>query len=183
MNKLYLLFFTALTFLISGCTKQTALANFNYNNFYGNSLQYTFKNDIVTNNDVTAMLNATYLNSVDKNLHSGITEVFLVGIFIENDIKNENKTFEKEYTLTLNNNKPVSIKELNENDKMYAKMPLFNPWAKYFIVEFSKESLNKDFLKKLTKKEKYVKFEYQKIKLKLSKNKDEFTELEFQKEI
>ncbi len=60
MSKISFTFFCALTFLFVGCSKPNALTNFNYDKFYGNSLQYTLKNDIVVDGNVVAMLNGTY---------------------------------------------------------------------------------------------------------------------------
>ncbi len=66
---------------------------------------------------------------------------------------------------------------------MYAKMPLYNPWAKYYIIKFDKKKLNKSFLESLTKKEKYKKFEYEEIVLKLSIDQELSTTLTYQKEL
>jgi len=181
MNKIYLPFICLVALILSGCAKPNAMTNFSYENFYAKSLQHTYKNDIVKNNDVVAMLNATYLNKVDKIVQEGSEEVFLVGIFLTNQSDKIDENFMSEYKLTLNNLKATSISKLDKSDKMYAKMPLYNPWAKYYIVKYSKDSLNKHFLKNLKYKEKYSKFEYEKIQLKLEKNSGESTSLTFQK--
>jgi len=167
--------------LLSGCTKPNAMTNFSYNNFYAKSLQHTSKNDIVKNSDVMAMLNATYLNKVDLAVHKGSEEVFLVGIFITNKSDKIDESFTGDYSLTLNKLKANSIVPLDKEDEMFAKMPLYNPWAKYYIVRFSKNKLNKSFLENLKYKEKYTKFEYKTIELKLTKTSGEFTSLSFQK--
>jgi len=176
MTKIGYFFICALTFLFIGCAKPNALENFNYSKFYGNALQYTFKSDIVIDNNVVAMLNATYLNATSINDEYETKEVFLVGVFISDD--NENK----EYKITLNNTNPESIVKLDKNDKMYAKMPLYNPWAKYYIVEFDKDKLNKTFLDNLTEKQKYLNHEYKNISLSLLINEKQSTTLTFQKE-
>jgi len=181
MTKIYLPFICLFALILSGCTKPNAMTNFNYGNFYAKSLQHTFKNDIVKNNDVIAMLNATYLNKVDNVVHQGTEEVFLVGIFISNKSDKIDENFHLKYQLTLNDIKANSIIKLEKSNKMYAKMPLYNPWAKYYIVKYSKDKLNSHFLKNLKYKEKYSKFEYETIKLKLEKNSGESTELNFLK--
>ena len=182
MTKIYYSCFCALLISLSGCSKPSALANFNYDKFYANSLQNTLKNDIVTEDGVTAILNATYLNasinSTDKNTH----ELFLVGVFVTKDEENK-KTLKSNYSLTLNGLKPDSIKALDEDNRVYTKIPLYNPWAKYYTVKFNKENLNNSFLKNLTKKQKYTMFEYKKLELKFSINEKESTTLTFQKEI
>jgi len=162
MTKIYLPFICLFALILSGCTKPNAMTNFSYENFYAKSLQHTSKNDIVKNNDVLAMLNATYLNKVDQEIHQGNEEVFLVGIFITNKSDKIDENFKTEYKLSLNDLKATSIIPLEKNNKMYAKMPLYNPWAKYYIVKYSK-------------------FEYKTINLKLEKNSGEATSLTFQK--
>ncbi len=157
------------------------MTNFSYDIFYAKSLQHTSKNDIVKNNDVIAILNATYLNKVDLTVHQGNEEVFLVGIFITDKSDKIDESFFSDYLLTLNNLKASSIIKLEKEDKMFAKMPLYNPWAKYYIVKFSKDKLDKSFLKNLKYKEKYTKFEYKTIELMLRKNSGESTSLSFQK--
>ncbi|OUR71394.1 hypothetical protein A9Q76_05415 [Arcobacter sp. 31_11_sub10_T18] len=181
MTMKYLPSICLFALLLSGCTKPNAMTNFSYNNFYAKSLQHTSKNDIVKNNDVIAMLNATYLNKVDLTVHQGNEEVFLVGIFITNKSDKIDESFSSDYSLTLNKLKANSIIKLAKDDKMFAKMPLYNPWAKYYIVKFSKNKLNKSFLENLKYKEKYTKFEYKTIELKLTKSSGEFTSLSFQK--
>ena len=181
MTKKYLPAVCLFTLLLSGCAKPNAMANFSYDNFYAKSLQHTSKNDILKNNDVVAMLNATYLNKVDLSVHQGKEEVFLVGIFITNKSNNIDESFASDYSLTLNNLKASSIKKLEKNDKMHGKMPLYNPWAKHYIVKFSKNKLNKSFLENLKYKEKYTKFEYKTINLELTKISGETTSLSFQK--
>ena len=181
MNKFYLSALLGASFLITGCVKPNAMTNFNYSNFYAKSLQHTSKNDIIRDNGVIAMLNATYLNKVDKSFHTGSSEVFLVGLFFTNTNGNIDKTFKDEYELTLNAQKAESIVELKKEDEMFSKMPLYNPWAKYYIVKFNKNNLNKNFLEKLTHKETYTKFEYKKLELKLENSSTESTIVTFQK--
>lgn len=176
MTKIGYSFICAVTFLFIGCAKPNALENFNYSKFYGNALQYTLKNDIVIDNNVVAMLNATYLNATNTSDEYKTKEVLLIGVFISDD--NENK----EYKITLNNTNPESIDKLDKNDKMYAKMPLYNPWAKYYIVKFDKNQLKKAFLGTLSEKQKYLKHEYKNINLSLVINEKQSTTLTFQKE-
>ncbi|NQY94543.1 MAG: hypothetical protein HRT43_10280 [Campylobacteraceae bacterium] len=181
MTKIYLPCLCFFALILSGCVKPNAMTNFSYDNFYAKSLQHTSKNDILKNNDVIAMLNATYLNKVDDKIHLGEEETFLVGIFITDKSDQIDKNFKNNYTLTLNDLATLSISELAKNDKRYAKMPLYNPWAKYYIVKFSKKELNKLFLKKLKYKEKLKKLEYKTITLTLTKNSGEATWISFQK--
>ena len=174
--------FCASVFFIIGCSKPNALTNFNYDKFYGSSLQYTLKNDIVVDNNVIAMLSATYLNATNENSSNKTDEIFLVGVFVSKDDTN-NISLSKEHKITLNNITPISMVALNKDNKMYSNMPLFNPWAKYYIVKFNKEKLNVEFLKNLTKKQKYTMLEYGELNLKLSINNKQSTTLTFQKEL
>ena len=181
MTKLsYFIVFSVL-FIFAGCSKPSALVNFNYDKFYANSLQHTFKNDIVVDNNIVGMLNATYLNATKKSIDNDKDEIFLVGVFISNDEKDT--SINNGYAITLNDLAPKSIYELKKEDKMYGKMPLFNPWAKYYVVRFDKEKLNENYLSELTKKEKYKKPNYKKIELKLSITEEQTTTLTFQKEL
>ena len=64
---------------------------------------------------------------------------------------------------------------------MYKNMPLYNPWAKYYIVKFDKKEIKNKFLSGLTSKEKYSKFDYKNIELKLIVDNNKSTTLTFQK--
>jgi len=180
MIKIRYSFVCALAFVFIGCSKPNALTNFNFDKFYGKSLQYTLKNDIVTNNSVSGMLNATYLNAINESDAKNESEEFLVGVFILNDEEND-ILVNKNYSITLNNVKPDSMVLLEKDSKMYAKMPLYNPWATYYIMKFSKEKLKSEFKSSLTKKQKYKASQYEKINLKLSIDKKQSTTLTFQK--
>ena len=186
MVHIFILFFSIFALFFTSCSTSSAGINFQEDTFYYKSLQYTLKNDIVKNGEVLVMFSATYLNAVDENIKDHENELFLVGVFITNSSIKNDKFFLKEYTITLNGLKPEVMYAYNNNsssNKIYDKIPLYNPWAKYYIVKFNKNKIDKIISYRLSNRKKYKNFDYKKINLKLFKNQNEFTSVTFQREI
>jgi hypothetical protein len=180
MNKISFALICVVSFLFTGCVKPSAFKNNEYNEFYTKSLQYTKKNDIVVDGNVIAMLNATYLNETGENIGYKNHETFLIGVFTANN-DSKNISSDDKYKILLNDINPISMEKLEKNSYMYKKMPLYNPWAKYYIVKFDKKEIKSKFLKSLTKKEKYSKFDYENIELKLLIDDGKSSTLTYQK--
>lgn len=184
MKRNFLLICLLFIVLLSGCSKPNALTHFNKDKLFSKALQYTSKNDIIDNKEVIAMLNATYLNQVDDEFNSKTHEVFIVGIYLpkyEEDNKIDYLT--NSYSLTLNEVGPNSIKKLNNKHKMFGHLPLYNPWAKYYLVTFDKEKLNIKYQEDFSTYQKYNSLRYETIKLKLTNIAVGSTEISFQKAI
>ena len=138
MKKTFVFLTLILSLFITGCSSYSITKYFDKDEYYNNSLQYTRKADILDNNDVKAIINATYLNSVDNKFNNDY-ENFIIGVFIVDDTKEEGLK-NPLYTLLLNEKTPISIKELKKEDKLNG-VPLRNHWAKYYFVSFDKEKI------------------------------------------
>lgn len=125
------LFITVLiiTSLFTGCN-QSATSVLNKEPIFGQNLQYTKVGKIIVKEDVQALINVTYLNSVDSNIWDNGQQNFLVGIYISEDT---NTT----YKLTMNGNKRIATKKLPKNNKIFDNIALKNHWANYKIITFN----------------------------------------------
>jgi len=137
---LKLSFLSLLILFLSGC--QSAMSIFSKRDGqYEKSLQYTKIGTLTYKNSTKAIINITYLNSVDSKKWDDQYQNFLVGIYMSD--KNINETFinNPNYKLTLNNNKFISSTVLTKKNSLYNNIPLKNPWAKYYILTFKKDKL------------------------------------------
>lgn len=137
MNKL--IGFLILIFL-SGCASHQTLEAFKKDDLFEKAVLVTQKSDIINSLETKAIINATYLNTIDKSFSSDKVERFIIGIYITDDEKNEEFKFlnNPHYKLLMNDKAPLSIKPFSKEHKMYGKIPLHNNWAKYYEVEFEK---------------------------------------------
>ncbi|MCK5109904.1 MAG: hypothetical protein KAQ94_00165 [Arcobacteraceae bacterium] len=99
---------------------------------YEKGLQYTKVNFLIYENETKAIINATYLNSVNSTKWDDEYQNFLIGIYISNGQ-------EVDYTMTMNNKTYVKISQINDDNKEYEHIPLKNPWAKYYLVSFEND--------------------------------------------
>jgi len=137
MKKNLIFLVLILSLFISGCTSYSITKYFDKDEFYNKAIQYTRKSDITKENNIVAMMNVTYLNSVSKDFQNG-DQNFIVGIYIVDDEK-EQGLKHPTYTLLLNDKEPITIQELKDNDAIKNNVPLKNHWAKYYFVSFEKE--------------------------------------------
>ncbi len=141
--------FAIFVLIFSGCGAKKALTSFEKDSFYANSLPYTFKCDIVKDNEVKVMFTATYLNSVNKT-YNDLKENFIFSVYIsENEKLLQKEEFYKNenFDLTLNGTKYISLKPIELNNSIYKEIPLYNPWAKYFMVDFEQIELSQTNVK------------------------------------
>lgn len=183
MKNIFLGLFLLSLLLITGCSRPNALSNFEKEELYSKALQYTFKRDIYKNNEITAMMNVTYLNSVSKEFNSNTEEQFVIGIYLPNYENTKNEDYLKEmFSLTLNEVTTDYAEVLTEKHKLYGKLPLFNPWAKYYLVKFNKNKINKKYRENFTTYEKYNNLNYKSLSLKLTDSFSNSALITFQKE-
>lgn len=141
MNKIYLFISASLLVLSSGCTSTSALNHFQNDPKSANAIQFTQKSDLLYNEEIKAMIFATYLNGIDKKYKSEKIDSFLIGIHL---VYNENNDFQKDgYTVTLNGKNAKSIVSVDKNSELVKIIPLKNNWANYYIMSFDKNE-NKD---------------------------------------
>jgi hypothetical protein len=118
---------------------------FTKDEIYDKSLKNTHKAQLMASFETKALLTATYLNPVfahrncqkrfKNQMEDG--EYFFVGVFITNSEK-ESKFNEKGYRLTLNGQRPIEIKKLDDDDPLRYEMPMMNNWSTYYKVKFPK---------------------------------------------
>ncbi len=141
MKKIFTLYFIPFTFylLFSGC--QSALNVFNKTDTqYEKGLQHTKVKPILFKDDTIAIINATYLNSINTDKWNDEKQNFLIGIYISKDEKKDDKKFinNPQYKITLNGKNYIKAELFTkEHSKLYKDIPLKNPWAKYYLVSFN----------------------------------------------
>ena len=135
MIKMMLLLLTFALF--TGCSskeQESLMQSYNKDKNYHMKLQKTEKTQLYDGQATKAMLTATYLfeQSVDKN--DTRDEVFIVGIYVEDE---ESSSFTDEsYTLTLNKSAPKSIKPLEESDPLLKEISFVSEWSQFYVVVF-----------------------------------------------
>ncbi len=119
-----------ISFFFVGCN-QSATSVFKKDPIYAQHLQYTKVLKVFNKeNNVQAIANITYLNSVDSSKYNNKTQNFLVGIYIENGDKNE-------YVFTMNGINSTNITLVDKEDELYKNIAFKNNWAEYFIYTFN----------------------------------------------
>jgi hypothetical protein len=119
---------------------------------YEKGLQYTKVGFLKYNENIKAILNVTYLNSIDtKQWDNKDNHNFLIGIYIIDDNEDDSKKYlnNSQYKLTLNGENYISSEEFSDDYLISKDMPLKNPWAKYYLVKFrkdNKKSLNIEYI-------------------------------------
>ena len=128
MKKLaFILLFLSIIF--SGCAIKNA---FHKDILYEKTLKYTQRAQIVNSLETKALIDAVYLNPLYPKKFENPT--FLIGIYndFNNSIENE------EFSLTLNNQKPIKITTKIPSFIPYRFYPFYNEWMTYYLVEFNK---------------------------------------------
>lgn len=129
------------TFFVA-CSSTTALEYFKKDELEARVIQYSKKADIVYNNEQKVLFWATYLNNIKNKEYKNDT--FIISVYFTDSQNHDLK--ENDYLLSLNNNKPISIKEIHKNDKEYNKL-IVAKWGKHYLVEF--KELNRVYNLKL----------------------------------
>ncbi len=163
LNK-FLLLNIFIVILFTGCTPPSAIAFFKDDKLKASAIQYTKKADITYKGEVEAILNATYLNSVNEDFEDE-NQNFIVGVYITRDNRKDENRFlnNKNFTISMNGKKPIYLDELHVQHKMYGHLPLYNNWAKYYLVKFEakedEENLEIELHSKKHKKSAIISFE------------------------
>ncbi len=137
--KLSLIMILLATLLLGGCSPKSGF--FSQDLRYQSALSHTQKGEIYNSLEMKASIVATYLNSTLVKCDREDAEVFLVAIYISEDSSDESKQglMNKNYMLTLNGEKPISIRALDYHDDMIQVAPFRNRWSDYYIVKFKKQ--------------------------------------------
>jgi hypothetical protein len=140
-----ILFFLIALLLITGC--ETKVINVLHQNETQITLmKNTQRGQIINALDTIAMINATYLNSILKpdNKEAKKYEIFVVGVYNNNDIKGYEKggIHNPNYSLTLNNSNYEKAKKADIAKMQISNYPFYNQWMKYYVVYFPKVDSN-----------------------------------------
>jgi len=128
-KNLAILSLMAVTLLFTACN-QSATSILNKEPIFGQNLQYTKVGKIIINKEVQALINITYLNSVDSKTWDNGKQNFLVGTYIAQNNGNR-------YNLTMNGNQKIAISKVPQNNPIFDNIALKNNWANYQITTFN----------------------------------------------
>ena len=134
------------------CSSPSAFNYFKQDELRASATPYTKKGDLISEFETKAILTATYLNSVDGDFDTADTQNFIVGLYITTPNKDKTQRYleNSSYTLTLNDKNATYKQELSEQHKMYGHLPLFNHWAKYYLVKFDTNDSESNLALKLS---------------------------------
>ena len=102
--------------------------------------QYTKRGQIIKSFETIAFINVTYLNPILKEKEKNNNEIFIIGIYNDNDIRGDKKggIFNPNYSLTMNNLNPIKIEIIDKKKFNIANYPFYQKWMKYYKVYFPK---------------------------------------------
>lgn len=145
MKKYHLFLTTSILLLFTACNSTNALNHFKNDPSSANAIQHTKKMDLIYNKEINSMVFLTYLNRINKAYSSEKLDSFVVGVHLVN--KNEHDFIKNNYSISLNNKKPISVSQLDKNSELISSIPLRNSWANYYLVQFENdESLSMNIL-------------------------------------
>jgi len=125
-NKILIFGFTL---ILAGCS-QSATSVFDKDPIYAQNVHYSKVIKSIEKDNVNAIFNITYLNSVDSSKWDNETQNFLIGTYtFDNN--------ESSFNLTLNEQTQIKSKEITKKDPLYKNIAFRNSWAKYKIVTFN----------------------------------------------
>jgi len=122
----------ALSSILLGCS-QSATSVFDIDPIYGQNVQYSKVIKSIKDENVNAIFNITYLNSVDSSKWDNGTQNFVIGTY----------TFDNnasDFQLTMNNKSKLSSTEVLKTDPLYKNIAFRNNWATYHIVTFENDT-------------------------------------------
>lgn len=134
MKKYYLSLSVSILILFTACTTKSALNHFEKDPNSANAIQYTKKADLIYKNEINSMIFVTYLNNINKEYKSSKVSSFIVGIHLVN--KDEHDFIKNDYSISLNNKKPLNINSIDKKSELVSFIPLKNNWANYYLIQF-----------------------------------------------
>ena len=125
-------------FGLSACAPKSGF--FSADKLYESALSHSQKGEIYNSLEMKASIVATYLNGTLERYKDSKDEIFLVAIYIDEDLSDKSKQgiMNPSYTLTLDGQKPSDIRALGYDDDLIKIAPFRNRWSDYYIVKFPK---------------------------------------------
>lgn len=138
---------TVLLILLSGCGK-SGYTVFTHDRNYYSSLNASQKTQMRENGEIEAIISASYLNTLYPQTYNDNNETFLIGLYIANPNKDEDKQglFNPNYHVRLNNKAPFEIVPVKRDSKLVRKTSFTDRWSYYYIVKFNEQRSTKLFL-------------------------------------
>jgi len=117
-----------LSTILLGCS-QSATSVFDKDPLYAQNMQYTKIIKVVEKNNVNAIFNITYLNSVNSKKWDNNKQNFLIGSYsVDNNIS--------KYLLRMNGMSQIAAHPISKENQLYKDIAFKNYWGKYNIVTF-----------------------------------------------
>ena len=126
MKKMLFLIISAMI-LFNGCALKKAL---NKDPLYEKTLKQTRRGQIVNSLETKALIDAINLNALYPKKFQNPT--FLIGIYNNQSNALQNQ----EFSIYLNNKKPMKISTKISNLIPYKNYPFYNTWMTYYLVTF-----------------------------------------------
>ena len=141
--KLLILLVSAALLFTSCSNKSNAFDFFKFDKNYEKAISYTKTASLMQSMETKAVITTIYLNKVLADEYNK-NDSFFVALYSNEDKIFYDKFSQRiaEYTLTLNDQKPIRIKELKKDSKLRLLMPIKNGWNRYYLVEFKKVKEN-----------------------------------------
>ena len=134
------------TFLLFlGCAKTNAFSRFHLSTEKEHAISSLRSSKISRENDLLGVVSSIYLNEVNPKKYSGM-EYFLVEVYTKNKdrLYNPNSVNEGEIVLKLNDELPIKIKKLDQENEFVELMAFDNKsWKSYYLVAFKESKSNK----------------------------------------
>jgi hypothetical protein len=131
------------TLLFTACAPKSGF--FSPDRLYQSALAHSQKGEIYNSLEMKASIVATYLNGTLEEYKKSPDEVFLIAIYIDEDLSDKSKQgiMNPSYRLTLNGEKPSAIRALAYDADLIKIAPFRNRWSDYYIIKFPKVSSEK----------------------------------------
>ena len=115
--------------IFSGCASKNAFSNFNMDEHQELSAQSFKRIKLMQEDEVIGTFSSIYLNEVYPERYN-TNEYFFVYVYL--------KDSEQEFSIKLNSQDDVKIKELNYSNRFSHLVNEENKWSKYYLVSFDK---------------------------------------------
>ena len=126
-----------LVFFFGACSHKNAFYEFSMDKRQEQSATSLKRIKIVKDTKVIGTFNALYLNNVYPEKYNK-EEYFIVYIYLKEikNISNPNTINRDNLKILLNNNEPIKLEELDNENRFFKLTGSKNKWNKYYLVSF-----------------------------------------------
>lgn len=134
LKSIWLIMLLLLTVGCSTKNKDALFDSFKKDRIYYKNLQKTEKLQLYDEDNITkALVVATYLAPKEKEIENRSQEVFIVGVYLEEEWEDKPGGA---YTLKLDGKKPVKIEPISRSDRSLKNQSMITEWSTYYRVTF-----------------------------------------------